>query len=45
MAPGQRIDIALRVYGDPAANDSQFTFAVYRAGRIQDAQWVNIVPR
>jgi hypothetical protein len=45
MTPGQRMDIAVRVRGDPAANVSQFTFAVYRAGRIQDAQWVIIVPR
>jgi hypothetical protein len=44
MTPGQRIDIGVRVRGDPAANVSHFTFAVYRAGRIQDAQWVIVVP-
>lgn len=45
MAPGQRLDLAMRVIGNLPQNVSRFTVTVYQAGRIQNAVWVIEVPR
>ena len=45
IGPGQRIDMALRVLGDPASSVNEFNFVIFRAGRIENAQWVIKVPK
>jgi hypothetical protein len=45
LGPGQQVHIALRVLGDPSPSVDEFYFVIFKAGRINNAQWKITVPR